>query len=45
MLVDQAFVSKWQQPNIPRFKDYTADDMANSRTGSSVSLAGQGSKG
>jgi hypothetical protein len=41
LLSDEAFVSKWQQPNTPRFMDYTADDVANSRTGSS----GQGGQG
>jgi hypothetical protein len=45
MLADEAFVSKWQQPNTPRFKDYTANDVAKSRTGSSVCLAGQGRAG
>jgi hypothetical protein len=45
MLADEAIISKWQQPNTPRFKDYTADDVANSRTGSSVCLAGQGRAG
>jgi len=41
-LLTRLSLSKWQQPNTPHFKDYTADDVANSRTNSSVCLAGQG---
>jgi len=39
---DMQLASKWQQPNTPHFKDYTADNVANSRTSNSVCLAGQG---
>ncbi len=46
MLADEAFISKWQQPNTAHFKDYIADDMANSRIDSSVwqGKAGQGAR-